>query len=389
MILLILLMVLAAGATAVLEFTDIFGAVEFLPWQYIVVFGAAALLITVVLIILNAAASHFAARNGFSSLSEMKYMLGQYPAAQQEIAELELKAFGAKTLYDRAVEELKQLDADVFSVTEGMPGDTDDVNKRVADIVTAADLISRTRTQLDTAKAVQEAAFASCDLKKISELAENAVIPAHTREELDKALEVLAQQDEALRSSLREKEGERGRLIGAGGDPALIQAQRDSVAARIKYLEQSYSVVAVAAEVLDEADKYMRNIVSPALSRHAGKYMSAVTGGKYDKVSFDTSLTMSYETSVGTKHSDYMSAGTKDSAYMCLRFALVNLIYSETRPPLVLDDAFVRLDGKRLEYMLDIVKAVAEEGQVFLFSCHDREQRILDNTATPYNRIEI
>lgn len=389
MILLILLMVLAAGVTAVLEFTDIFGAVEFLPWQYIVVFGAAALLITVVLIILNAAASHFAARNGFSSLSEMKYMLSQYPAAQQEIAELELKAFGAKTLYDRAVEELKQLDADIFSVTEGMPGDTEDVNKRVADIVTSADLISRTRTQLDTAKAVQEAAFASCDLKKISELAENAVQPAHTGDELNQALEVLAQQDEALRSSLREKEGERGRLIGAGGDPALIQAQRDSVAARIKYLEQSYSAVTIAAEALDEADKYMRNIVSPALSRHAGKYMSAVTGGKYDKVSFDTSLTMSYETSVGTKHSDYMSAGTKDSAYMCLRLALVNLIYSETRPPLVLDDAFVRLDGKRLEYMLDMVKTVAEEGQVFLFSCHDREQRILDNTATPYNRIEI
>ncbi|MBQ2325364.1 MAG: hypothetical protein II377_03845, partial [Clostridia bacterium] len=246
-----------------------------------------------------------------------------------------------------------------------------------------------TRTQLETVKAVQEAAFSNCDLKKISEMAEGATPPAHTREALEKALELLASEDERSRSILREKEGERGRLIGSGGDPALIQAQRDAVAERIKYLEQAYAAVNIAAEALDEADKYMRNTVSPALSRHAGKYMAEVTDGKYGKVSFDTSLTMSYETVSGTKHSDYMSAGTRDSAYMCLRLALINLIYSETRPPLVLDDAFVRLDGERLENMLALVETVAGEGQVFVFSCHEREQQIFDSNGTKYNRIVI
>ena len=188
---------------------------------------------------------------------------------------------------------------------------------------------------------------------------------------------------------MREREGERGRIIGAGGDPALIQAQRDSVAARIRYLEQSYNAVNIASEVLNEADKYMRSIVSPALSRLAGKYMSAVTKGKYDRVSFDTSLIMSYETYSGTKHSDYMSAGTRDSAYMCLRLALIDLVFSETRPPLVLDDAFVRLDGDRLLNMLELVKTVSSKGQVFIFSCHDREEQILESTGTEYNRIVI
>ncbi|MBR4852975.1 MAG: hypothetical protein IKV01_05150, partial [Clostridia bacterium] len=110
MVFLITLMLLAAGATAAFNFTDLFGNVEFLPWQYIVVFAGAALIIGIILIILNSAASHFATKNGFSSIMEMKYMLGQYPAAQQEIAELELKAFNAKTLYERADEELNALD---------------------------------------------------------------------------------------------------------------------------------------------------------------------------------------------------------------------------------------------------------------------------------------
>ena len=389
MVFLITLMLLAAGVTALFNFTTVFGTVEFLPWQYIIVFAAAALIIGIIFIILRSAASHFAAKNGFSSIIEMRYMLSQYPAAQQEIAELELKSFGAKTLYERADEELKALDAEIFSVTEGMPGDNEDVEKRVADIVSATETVLNARNRLDTDKAVQEAAFAGCDLKRISELAENASQPVHNREELEKALDFLKSEDEKLLSLLREREGERGRLIGAGGDPALIQAQRDSVAARIRYLEQSYNAVNIAAEALNEADKHMRNIVSPALSRLAGKYMSSVTNGKYDSVSFDTSLIMSYETSSGTKHSDYMSAGTRDSAYMCLRLALIDLVFSETRPPLVLDDAFVRLDGKRLENMLSLVKSAAGNGQVFVFTCHDREQRILDSTETQYNRIVI
>ncbi|MBR4852974.1 MAG: hypothetical protein IKV01_05145 [Clostridia bacterium] len=263
------------------------------------------------------------------------------------------------------------------------------MEKRVADIVAATETALNARTKLETAKAVQEAAFAGSDLKKISELAENASQPLHTREELEKALRFLKDEDEKLLGLLREREGERGRIIGAGGEPALIQAQRDSVAARIRYLEQSYNAVNIAAEALNEADKYMRSIVSPALSRLAGKYMSAVTKGKYDRVSFDTSLIMSYETDSGTKHSDYMSAGTRDSAYMCLRLALIDLVFSETRPPLVLDDAFVRLDGDRLLNMLELVKTVSSKGQVFIFSCHDREEQILESTGTEYNRIVI
>lgn len=386
---LMVLMILAAAATAVFEFTPVLPHITFLPWQYVIVFGAGALAILVVLIILNLSASHFATGNGFSSIAEMKYMLGQYPAAQQEIADMELKAFNAKAVYDRACNDLESIDNAVFAITQDMPGDDTDVNKRVADIITYADIAARAKGQLDTVKAVQEAAFASCDLKKISEMAENAQEPVHTREQLTQALDMLSSEDEQNRSILREKEGERGRLIGSGGDPALIQAQRDAVAERIKFLDRCYNAVNIAAEVLDEADKHMRNSVSPSLSKYAGKYMSAVTDGRYSSVSLDTSLTMSYETASGTKHSDYMSAGTKDTAYMCLRFALVNLIYSETRPPLVLDDAFVRLDGERLENMIQLVKTVAGEGQVFVFTCHEREGQILDNTDTKYNRIVI
>ena len=42
--------------------------------------------------------------------------------------------------------------------------------------------------------------------------------------------------------------------------------------------------------------------------------------------------------------------------------------------PLVLDDAFVRFDDKRLKAAMEILQEYAEEKQVILFSCQKREK---------------
>ncbi len=379
---------LSAGAVAASNFSNLISLPEILDVKFVYAFGIVAVVFLVAYIVIKACSNHFVSKNGFSSTAEMKYMLKQYPAAQQEIEEKEKRAEGAVLLCKAIEKDIAELDAQIKELTKGMADDSLTVVKRIEKVNKHYNAFLAAETALEKAVAVSDAAASGYDIEKLA-LAEGAEKPKYSREQLNEVLRALDTDDSRKRSMLREKEGERGKLIGSGGEPALIQAQRDTVVNRIKDLEQAHSAVMLAAEVLDEADKYMRNTVSPALSHQAGKYMSVVTGGKYSKVSLDTSLTMSYETAVGTKHSDYMSAGTRDSAYMCLRLALLKIIYSAAVPPLVLDDAFVRLDGKRLEQMLELVKAVATESQVFVFTCHDREARAFDKTETPYNRIVI
>ena len=85
------------------------------------------------------------------------------------------------------------------------------------------------------------------------------------------------------------------------------------------------------------------------------------------------------------------SSGTKDSAYLCLRLALLRLLYAQSaQPPMVLDDVFARLDEKRLLALLSVLaRTSAENGtQGFLFTCGARERLLLDKLGEPYTRLD-
>jgi len=70
---------------------------------------------------------------------------------------------------------------------------------------------------------------------------------------------------------------------------------------------------------------------------------------------------------------EQFSAGTKDAAYLCLRMALLDLLFEEEMPPLICDESFFRLDSRRLESLLKVFDALSRKTQVFVFSCHERE----------------
>ena len=61
--------------------------------------------------------------------------------------------------------------------------------------------------------------------------------------------------------------------------------------------------------------------------------------------------------------------------YLALRLA----VWTTLNPngPLILDDALLRLDEKRLENAVALLKELGETRQIILFSCQDREKRLV------------
>ena len=80
-----------------------------------------------------------------------------------------------------------------------------------------------------------------------------------------------------------------------------------------------------------------------------------------------------------------LSAGTVDQVYLALRIGLQDLFFEDETLPLLFDDAFVYFDDKRLERLLMYLNGLGR--QVFLFSCHKRELRILEKHQIPYAKI--
>ena len=65
------------------------------------------------------------------------------------------------------------------------------------------------------------------------------------------------------------------------------------------------------------------------------------------------------------------SHGYRDLTYFCMRLALIDSMYQEEKPPVILDDPFVNLDDAHAARALEIVKRAAEDHQIFYFTCSE------------------
>ena len=77
-----------------------------------------------------------------------------------------------------------------------------------------------------------------------------------------------------------------------------------------------------------------------------------------------------------TRSALYLSQGTVDQLYLAVRLAVCDLCLPQ-RPPIVLDDALADFDDGRAAQGLALLRELAEEQQVLLFTCHGREREQL------------
>ena len=70
------------------------------------------------------------------------------------------------------------------------------------------------------------------------------------------------------------------------------------------------------------------------------------------------------------------SSATGGQRDLALRLAVWDTLSPDS--PLILDDALIRFDQKRLEKALDLLKDLGRGRQILLLSCQDRERAYLE-----------
>ena len=71
-----------------------------------------------------------------------------------------------------------------------------------------------------------------------------------------------------------------------------------------------------------------------------------------------------------------LSRGTADQLYLAVRLAVCRLCLPG-KPPIVLDDALAAFDDRRMALALDLLRELAGEQQLLLFTCQRREEEAL------------
>ena len=162
-----------------------------------------------------------------------------------------------------------------------------------------------------------------------------------------------------------------GRL-SAMGDPLVLSSSLSRMREEYEQIQSEYDAISLAVDTLKEADAEIQSRFSPELGKLAAQYMSAVTGGRYEDVLLNRDFTARTRTrdDAVARQAEYLSAGTLDLMYLAVRLAVCELAMPDGEPcPLILDDALVNLDEERLEQAMELLKQIARDRQVILFTC--------------------
>ena len=145
-------------------------------------------------------------------------------------------------------------------------------------------------------------------------------------------------------------------------------------------LQQEYDAITLAMTALEQANIILKNRFSPALGARAAEIFSALTGGRYDKVLLSQDMALSAEQSGDpmSRSIRLLSQGAADQLYLAVRLAICGMVLPEEKHvPLLLDDALVSFDDRRLCAALDVLLAESEQRQILLFTCQTRERDYL------------
>ena len=145
-------------------------------------------------------------------------------------------------------------------------------------------------------------------------------------------------------------------------------------------LQQEYDAIALAMTALEQANIILKNRFSPALGARAAEIFSALTDGRYDKVLLSQDMALSAEQSGDpmSRSIRLLSQGAADQLYLAVRLAICGMVLPEEKHvPLILDDALVSFDDRRLRAALDVLLAESERRQILLFTCQTRERDYL------------
>lgn len=198
-----------------------------------------------------------------------------------------------------------------------------------------------------------------------------------SREAMNEAL------NEQLAQKVRREQWELSLREAAARKEALkpILRENERLRSEIAAVARASSVLAMLAE--DASASF-----GAPLTKEASAIFAEITGGAYDGLEVSDDLEL-WALSAGRKIAPgALSAGAMQQLYFSFRLAVVRCLWPHEEMPLFFDDSFAMYDSERLDACLNWLHR-NYRGQVFLFTCQDRERKTLDRLGIPYDSFEL
>lgn len=311
--------------------------------------------------------------------------------AEKEIARLEQDLEGKKQVADGLLRKMGRN----YTVKDDLTAAASEARRIIRKV---SDMLSEVKEAKAAADAVRMTLGGQSEeaLEEILARTEDAGDTAEDDlPELRAEFEAVHSEGQALQVQIHNHDLELARLTATAENPAAIADSISEKDALLNKLSLKHDALRLACDSIEQAAENLRRNVAPKLSGQASALMRKSTDGKYETIGVNDKFDMEYGAqnvdSIGytTRDIDFMSAGTRDLAYISLRLALVGLLFRKSQPPMFFDESFARLDDNRLACMFGLLREYAAgSSQIFLFTSQHRDAQILAEQGE-FNHIKL
>ena len=153
-------------------------------------------------------------------------------------------------------------------------------------------------------------------------------------------------------------------------------------------LLQLNNMYEMVKEQIEKSYQEMKENITPDFIEELKNILKKVTNGKYENIYLDNENNLLIEIEGGQYMPiDMLSSGTVDLIYLALRISAAKEISKETMP-IIMDESFAYYDKERMTEILEYLSEL-ENRQILIFTCSDREEKILEKEAIKYSKIEL
>jgi len=181
-------------------------------------------------------------------------------------------------------------------------------------------------------------------------------------------------EEQALKDRIDEINQEIGHvtaeMAAIRGDVSIDDLKYARAVQNERYVESSkrWAVLSLADTIINECCDHFYSRLQPTVVRTANRYLSLMTGGRYQIVADPRSSDLTIEDRTGRKTLSEWSSGLGDQVLLSIKMAIAKELTDE-RIPFIMDDVLVRFDRDRKQGACRAIMEFAKDQQVIMFTC--------------------
>ncbi len=217
---------------------------------------------------------------------------------------------------------------------------------------------------------------------------------SRSRQALSRDMDALLQAQQkqpGLQTQLEEAQRQRWSADQKGEALRSLQDRWDALQEPLRRSRQAgeeKQAIELAMETIQELSTTVFDSFGFFLEEKASELVKGITDGAYTGLSIDEDLGLTLLRNGQRIPLFQVSAGTVEQVYLAFRLACIEFLWPDEQMPLFLDDTFAFYDNERLSATLCWLSE-NYSGQIFLFTCHEREEEILSTARIPYQKISL